>query len=95
MLIAFSVLWYISAYIFYLTNRNEKDGVFGAPVWDLLSVLLIPFITLLFAPWLVRARRIGGQRLHVIDYCALVAGFVPFLSIGVILLVLFALWRMS
>ena len=89
-LIAFSALWFVSAYVFYLTNRNSKDGVFGAPVWDLLFVTLIPVIMLLLAPWLVIARRVAGQHLRAIDYWALTAGFAPFAFVGILFLILFA-----
>ena len=85
-LIAFSVLWFLSAYVFYLTNRSSKDGVFGAPVWALLFLTLIPVSTFLLAPWLIRARRVDGQRLRSVDYCALVAGVAPFLFVGALVL---------
>jgi hypothetical protein len=85
-LIAFSALWFLSAYVFYLTNRSSKDGIFGAPVWALLFLTLIPLTTLLLAPWLIRARRVGGQRLRAVDYCALTAGVAPFLFVGALVL---------
>jgi uncharacterized membrane protein YhdT len=85
-LIAFSALWFLSAYVFYITNRSSKDGLFGAPVWSLLFITLIPLTTILLVPWLVRARRVDGQRLRAIDYCALAAGVAPFLFVGYLLL---------
>jgi hypothetical protein len=89
-LIAFSALWFLSAWIFYLTNRSSKDGVFDAPVWDLLFLTLIPLSTFLLAPWLVIARRVAGQHFRAIDYCALVAGIAPFVFVGVLFLIFFA-----
>jgi hypothetical protein len=88
-LIAFSVLWFASAYVFYLTNRQSKDGVFGAPVWALLFLALVPLSTILLGPWLLRARRVDGQRLRAIDYCALVAGVAPFAFVGILFLIFF------
>jgi hypothetical protein len=86
-LIAFSALWFVSAYIFYLTNRSSKDGIFGAPVWDIVFVILFPLATLFLAPWLVIARRVAGQRLRAIDYCALTAGVAPFAFVGALFLI--------
>ena len=88
-LIAFSALWFLSAYVFYLTNLNSKDGVFDAPVWALLFLTLIPLTTFLLAPRLVRARRVDGQRLRAIDYCALTAGVAPFLFVGALVLIFY------
>jgi hypothetical protein len=88
-LIAFSALWFVSAYVFYLTNRSSKDGVFGAPVLALLFLTLIPLTTFLLAPWLVRARRADSQRLRAIDYCALTAGVAPFLFVGGLVLLFY------
>lgn len=87
MLIAFSTVWFVSAYVFYLTNRNSKDGVFGAPIWALLFLTLIPLSTFLLAPWLLRARRGAGERLRAIDHCALVAGVAPFAFVGILFLI--------
>jgi hypothetical protein len=89
-LIAFSALWFASAWVFYLTNRTSKDGVFGAPVWALLFLALVPLSTFLLAPWLVRARRGDGQRLRAVDYWALVAGAAPFVFVGVLVLLFVA-----
>jgi len=89
-LIALSAVWFISAYAFYVTNKTSKDGVFGAPVWALLFLTLVPLSTLFLAPWMLRARRADGQRLRVIDYCGLMAGGAPFVFVGILFLVLFA-----
>src|SRR5438477_11929236 len=90
-LIGFSVLWFASAYVFYLTNRQSKDGVFGAPVWALLFLTLVPLSTFLLAPLLLRARRVDGQRLKAIDYCALAAGVAPFAFVGALFLIFFVI----
>jgi len=89
-LIGFSALWFISAWVFHVTNRSSKDGVFGAPVWTLLLLVLIPLSTFLLAPWLFRARHAGGERLRPIDYCALVAGVAPFAFVGILVLIVLA-----
>jgi hypothetical protein len=88
-LIASSVVWFFSAWVFYLTNRSSKDGVFGAPVWALLFLVLVPLISCLLAPLLVKVRRCHGERLQVVDYCALAAGVAPFAFVALLLLVLF------
>lgn len=88
-LIALSALWFISAYVFYLTNRESKDGVFGAPVWALLFLTLVPLSTFFLAPCLIGARRHDGQRLSVVDYWALAAGIAPFAFVGGLFLILF------
>ena len=89
-LIASSAVWFVSAWVFYLTNRSSMDGVFGAPVWALLFLTLVPLTTFLLAPWLVRARRSEGEHLRAVDYCALVAGTAPFVFVGVLVLVITA-----
>jgi hypothetical protein len=76
-LIAFSALWFVSAYVFYITNRGSKDGVSAAPLWTMLLLVLIPLSTLVIGPWLVRARRVDSQRQRLVDYCALIAGSAP------------------
>jgi uncharacterized membrane protein YhdT len=81
-LIAFSIVWFISAYVFQVTNRGSKDGVSAAPLWTMLLLVLIPLSVLVIGPWLVRARRVEDQRLQPIDYCALVAGFAPVAILG-------------
>src|ERR1051326_8073946 len=81
LLIAFSCLWFVSAWVYYVTNRHSKDGTFGAPVWVLLFLVLVPLSTLFLAPWLLLARRSVGQRLRAIDYCALAAGAAPFIFV--------------
>jgi hypothetical protein len=88
-LIALSVLWFVSAYVFYLTNRQSQDGVFGAPLWALSFLTLVPLTTFLLGPLLLRARRRDGQALRPIDYCALLAGGAPFAFVGVLFLILF------
>jgi|SRR5580704_10915293 hypothetical protein len=86
-MIAFSVLWFGSALVYYLTNRDSKDGTSGAPVWSLLFLTLIPLTTFLLAPLLIRERRKEGQRLSAIDYCALIAGIAPFAFVSFVVLV--------
>src|SRR5262245_12702567 len=81
-LIAFSVLWFASAYVFHVTNRGSKDGVSAAPLWTMLLLVLIPLNTLVLGPWLIKARRGDGQRLRAIDYCAFAAAAAPFAFIG-------------
>lgn len=89
-LIALSVTWFVSAWVFYLTNRQSKDGVFGAPVWVLLLLVLVPGSTFLLVPSLFSARRSEGQHLRRIDYCALGAGIAPFAFLAALFLVFLA-----
>jgi hypothetical protein len=88
-LIAFSILWFISAHVFYVSNRDSKDGFFNAPVWTLLFLLLIPAISFLIGPELLKARRVEGQQLSVIDYCGLGAGLAPFVYLSLLIVMFF------
>jgi hypothetical protein len=85
-LIGFSALWFVSACVFYLTSRSSKDGVFGAPVWALLLLILVPLSMLLLLPLLLKERRGVGERLKAADYCALVAGGVSIVFAGFLFL---------
>jgi uncharacterized membrane protein len=77
-LILFSALWFVSARIFYVANRHSKDGIFQAPIWTLLFLVLVPLSSFLLGTALFRARQSEDQPLSVIDYCALAAGLAPF-----------------
>jgi hypothetical protein len=88
-LIAFAALWFISAYVFYVTNLGSKDGVSAAPLWTMVLLVLIPLSTMIVGPWLVRARRIDGQRLLPVDYCALIAAFAPLAITGALFIYVF------
>ena len=88
-LIALSFLWFASVWVFRFTNRYSKDGVFDAPLWDLLVLALVPLSTLVLGPWLIRARHADGERLRAVDYCALLAGVAPFLFVGALCLFAF------
>jgi hypothetical protein len=67
-LIAFSILWFVSAHVFYNSNKGSKDGISNAPLWTYLFLLMIPGISFLIGPVLLEARRVEGQRLSLIDY---------------------------
>ena len=85
-MIALSALWFISAWVFDVANRNSKDGVFGAPVWALGVLVLIPFSTLvILTPCLLRARWEGEGRLRLFDYCGLAVGLSPFLFVLILI----------
>lgn len=88
-LIAFAALWFVSAYVFYITNLGSKDGVSAAPLWTMLLLLLIPLSTLIVGPWLVRARRADSQLLGPIDYCALAAAFAPLAIVAALFIYVF------
>jgi uncharacterized membrane protein YhdT len=88
-LIAVSLLWFASAWVFHVANLQSTDGIFDAPVWSLLVLLLGPLVSLVLGPWLVRARRVDGQRLRAVDYLALLAGVAPFVFVGVTFLLLY------
>src|SRR5437588_12414551 len=83
-LIAFQVLWCASIFVFRVTNQSSKDGVSAAPLWTMLVLLLVPLSTIILGPWLVRARRVDGHRLHAVDYCALVVRLVPLAFVGIL-----------
>ena len=88
-LVVSGALWSVAAYAFQVTNRHSKDGVFGAPLWALVVLALVPLSTLVLAPWLVRARHTAKQRLGSFDCLALAVGAVPFVVVGGIYLVAF------
>jgi hypothetical protein len=88
-LISFQVLWCISLCVFGITNRGSKDGASAAPLWSIALLLLVPLSTLVLGPWLLRARRGDGQKLQVVDYCALVLGFAPVAFFGVLFVISF------
>jgi hypothetical protein len=89
-MIALSALWFVSAWVFHVTNRNSKDGVFGAPVWALVVLVLIPLSTLaILTPCLLRARWEEEDRLHPLDYCGLVSAVSPLVFVGILILISF------
>jgi hypothetical protein len=88
-LIAFQILWCASIYAFRVANRSSKDGVSAAPLWAMGVLLLVPLSTMILGPWLVRARRVDGQRLQAVDYCALVLGSAPLAYMGFLFLSVF------
>ncbi len=81
-LLVLAGLWFVSARVFHVANLDSKDGVFAAPVWSLGILLLVPVTSLVLAPSLVHERRVGGGKLHLIDYAALVAAVAPFLFVA-------------
>jgi len=81
-MLGFSALWFTSALVFYLANRTSRDGIFGAPVWTMAVLIVVPLTTFVFAPWLLSARSAAGQRLRMIDHCAIAAALAPFVVIG-------------
>ena len=89
-LIGFSSLWFVSAWVFHVSNRYSKDGVSGAPLWALLFLVLVPLSNFVLVPWLLKARRADCQQLRAFDYCALLAGVAPFAFVGVLILIVIA-----
>ena len=88
-LIALSLVWFVAAYVFSITHDRSKDGVFGAPVFVLMMLVLVPLSTLFLAPWLFVARRVARQQLRAVDYFAFMAGIAPFIFVGVLCLLLY------
>jgi uncharacterized membrane protein len=88
-LVVSGALWSVAAYVFQVTNRQSKDGVFGAPLWALVLVALVPLSTVVIAPLLLRARHRAKERLRPFDYLALAVGAAPFAFVGGIYLVAF------
>ena len=76
------VAWFVGVWVFHVTNLHSKDGVFGAPVWSLGILLLVPLISLVLAPCLVQERRAQGSKLRGVDYAALGAAVAPLLFVG-------------
>jgi len=89
-LMALSIVWFVSADVFYVSNRDSKDGVSNAPLWTYLFLLVVPASTFLIWPVLRKARRDEGQRLGLIDYCGLGAGLAPFVFLGLSILIALA-----
>lgn len=86
-ILVLTAMWFVSAWVFHITNLHSKDGVFGAPVWSLGILLLVPLTSLVLALWLVQERRTEGSKLRLIDFTALVAVVAPVLFIGGVFLV--------
>jgi hypothetical protein len=80
-LVVFAAAWFSSAWIFYATNLDSKDGVSAAPVWSLGVLILVPLISVVLAPCMVQGRRAGGGKLHGVDYVALLAAVSPVIFI--------------
>jgi hypothetical protein len=81
-LLIFAGVWFVSARIFHVANLHSKDGVFGAPVWSLGILFLVPLTSLVLGPCLVHERRTAWGKLHLVDYAALVAALAPFLFVA-------------
>lgn len=89
-MIAFSGIWFMAAWVFSLTHERTKDEIFGAPVWVLLILTLVPLSSwFLLAPWLLIIRWRDDERLRPIDWFGLAAAIAPFAFIGVMLLILY------
>jgi hypothetical protein len=86
-LLVLAALWFVSAWVFHVTNLHSKDGFFGAPVWALVLLVLVPLTSLVLAPCLVQERRSEGGRLHLVDYVALAAAVAPLVFVGALFLV--------
>ena len=89
--IILSSLWFASAYAFYLTNRQSKDGWSATPLPAMLALILVPLLMPFLAPWLVSARRAERQRLRAIDRVALGAAAAPFVFFAALVVVLLIL----
>ena len=85
-LILLSVLWFVSARVFSIANRHSKDGIFQAPVWTLLFLVLIPLSSFFLGTMLFRARQSDDQPLRTIDYWAFAAAFAPLVFLGLVFL---------
>jgi cytochrome bd-type quinol oxidase subunit 2 len=85
-LVVFAAAWFIAAWVFHAANEHSKDGVFGAPVWTLGVLVLVPVISLVLAPCMVQERRSEGS-LHKIDYVALLAAVSPVIFLVILFVV--------
>ena len=90
--IGYSVLWFASAFAFYLTNRQSKDGWSAAAVPVMWGLFILPLLALVVAASLLSYRRAQRERLRFVDYFAIAAAGAPFALVGILFLV-FALSR--
>jgi Kef-type K+ transport system membrane component KefB len=79
-------LWFVAAHVFYVANRDSKDGISNAPLWTYLFLILIPTSTFLLLPMLLKERQNEGRRLQVVDYCGVMAGIAPFAFLAIVFL---------
>ena len=89
MLIGYSALWCASALVFYLTNRQSKDGWSAAPLSVMWALVILPSLELVLVASLLGVRRAHRQRLTVVDYFAIGAAAAPFVFIGLLFLIFF------
>lgn len=89
-LIVLSALWFVSAYVFYLANRQSKNGWSDAPVLAMLVLIVVPLLAPLFTFWLLAARHAERQRVRPVDYIAMAAAAAPFIFVGILWLVLYS-----
>jgi len=87
-LISYSALWFASAVVFYLANKQSKDGWSAASVGVMWALFVLPLLALVLAASLVSTRRSKKQRLTVVDRLAIAVGTVPFVFAGLLFLMM-------
>ncbi len=75
-------VWAVAAVAFNLSNRESKDGIWGASVPTLAALSAVLVLLPILVPWLVRARRSEGQRFTAFDRFAVVLAASPYLFVA-------------
>ena len=81
-----SAVWFVGAFVAYVTNRQSKDGWSATSLPTMLALSLSPLVCIAVAFILVKTRRQRGEKFTVLDWCGLIAGFVA-VALGAFLLV--------
>jgi hypothetical protein len=87
-LLGCTALWGVGMWAWY-ANSHSKDGWSQTPLPWMLVLVATPFLCVVAAIALLRARHRSAQRLTWLDWCALVAGTVA-VAVGALLLIMVA-----
>jgi hypothetical protein len=66
--------WFIGAFVWYVTNKQSKDGWSETPLTSMLALCLSPIMCIVFGFVLVQARRQSGDKFAFLDWCGIFAG---------------------
>src|SRR5665213_240303 len=69
-----SAAWFVGAFLWYLTQRQSKDGWSDTPLIGMLTLCSIPLACIILGIRLVQARRKRVERFTALDRCALLTG---------------------
>ena len=84
-----SAAWFAGAAIWFLANRQSKDGWSATPLAGMLALCLSPLLCIAIGFLLVQARRRHGDKFTALDWCGFLGGTVAvvagaFLLFGVL-----------